>query len=203
MDSNECQYLSPSTSNPVFKTSTNRNFFLFYRICPSLFFFPDTPKTTTKIQKPSQVFLKHLPENKFIYELSYEAFLNWQECQVTLKYYSYSKSYKELIVKTLKETTAFSEGLKQICMNTINGSSLFTAFTLSLARLIVFIHVQKKKNAVMQLSFFPPPLPLCSLSHKLCWLLRTFLTNIVLIQQRTLDHAFAIHLSDQRTQFAT
>ena len=88
-------------------------------------------------------------------------------------------------------------------MNTINGSSLFTAFTSSLARLIVFIHVQKKKNAVMQLSYFTLLLPLCSLSHKLCWLLRTFLTNIVLIQQRTLDHAFPIHLSDQRTQFAT
>jgi len=76
-DSNQCQYLSTSSSNPVFKTSTNRHFFLFYRICPSLFFFPDTPKTTTKIQKPSQVFLKHLPDNNFIYELSYEVFLNW------------------------------------------------------------------------------------------------------------------------------
>lgn len=90
-------------------------------------------------------------------------------------------------------------------MNTINGSSLFTAFTSSLARLIVFIHVQKKKkkDAVMQLSYFTLLLSSCTLSHKLCWLPWTFLTNIVLIQQRTLDHAFPIHLSDQRTQFAT
>jgi len=83
---------------------------------------------------------------------------------------------------------------------------MFTAFTSSLARLIVFIHVQKKKIAVLQLrqlSYFTLLLPLCTLSHKLCWRLWTFLTNIVLIQQRTLDHAFPIHLSDQRTQFAT
>ena len=84
---------------------------------------------------------------------------------------------------------------------------MFTAFTSSLARLIVFIHVQKKKKiAVMQLrqlSYFTLLLPLYTLSHKLCWLLWTFLTNIVLIQQRTLDHTFPIHLSDQRTQFAT